>query len=104
MSDMTGSTTELAIDFAGAGGVDSARLERSLTLRGERVGHGRYRFTGGSEPHWVDLYTSALPRCDCADFLWRETICKHILAALIREGNEQVLTEVGRLVSRLRAA
>jgi hypothetical protein len=101
---MTSSTTEPAINFARAGGVDSARLERSLSLHGERVGRGRYRFTGGSEPHWVDLYTSAFPRCDCADYLWREMICKHILAALIREGNEQVLGEVGRLFSRMRAA
>ena len=52
----------------------------------------------------VNELKSPATRCDCADYLWRETICKHILAALIREGNEQVLGEVGRLVARLRAA
>ncbi|HEX6534862.1 MAG TPA: SWIM zinc finger family protein [Gemmatimonadaceae bacterium] len=93
-----------AIDFAAAGGVDRARLERSLALHGERVGYGRYHFTGGREPHWVDLYTAAFPRCDCADHLWRDAICKHILAALIREGNEHIIGEVGRLVAGLRAA
>jgi hypothetical protein len=92
------------IDFDAAGGIDRARLERSLTLRGERVGHGRYYFTGGREPHWVDLYTAAFPRCDCADHVWREAICKHILAALIREGNERVIGEVGRLIASLRDA
>jgi hypothetical protein len=97
-------STEPAIDFDAAGGVDRARLERSLTLHGERVGPGRYRLTGGKEPHWVDLYTAAHPRCDCADHLWRETICKHILAALIREGNERVIGEVGRLVAEMRVA
>lgn len=93
-----------AIDFQAAGGVDRSRLERSLRLHGERVGHGRYHFTGGSEPHWVDLYTEAFPRCDCADHLWRDAICKHILAALIREGDELVIGEVGVLVAGLRSA
>ena len=92
------------IDFDAAGGVDLDRLERSLGLRGERVGDGRYRVTGGNTDHWVDLYTATHPRCDCGDQLGRETICKHILAALIREGNERVLGEVGRLFTRLRAA
>jgi hypothetical protein len=93
-----------AIDFGAAGGIDDARLERSLALQGEHVGYGRYHFTGGKEPHWVDLYTAAHPRCDCADHLWRDSICKHILAALIREGHEQVIGRVGRLVAELRSA
>ena len=59
---------------------------------------------GGEEPHWVDLYTAAYPRCDCADHLWRDAICKHILAALIREGNERIIGAVGQLVAGLRAA
>lgn len=93
-----------AIDFDAAGGVDSRRLERSLALRGTRTGYGQYHFTGGRESHWVDLYTAAHPRCDCADHLWRDSICKHILAALIREGHEQVIGRVGALVAQLRDA
>lgn len=89
------------IEIAGIG-VDGARLERSLTLVGEKVGHGRYRVIGGREAHWVDLYTANHPRCDCADHLWREALCKHILAALHREGHEQVIRAVGGLVARLR--
>ena len=91
-----------AIDFAAAGGVDLERLERSLGLSAQRVGDGRYLVTGGRDRHWVDLYTSYHPRCDCGDHLWRETICKHILAALLREGNERVIGAVGVLISRLR--
>jgi hypothetical protein len=49
----------------------------------------------------VDLYTAAQPRCDCADHLWRESMCKHILAALIREGDERVVLAVGALVAEL---
>jgi hypothetical protein len=90
------------IDFDAAGGVDLDRLERSLELVGERIGNGRYRVTGGSQTHWVDLYSTAHPRCDCGDHLWRERICKHILAALLREGNDRVVAALGRLLGRWR--
>ena len=94
--------TQAKIDFVAAGGVDSARLEKSLGLQVYPVGRGRYRVAGGAEPHWVDLYSAQHPRCDCGDHLWRERICKHILAALLREGDERVLQAVGGLVNRLR--
>jgi hypothetical protein len=90
------------IDFDAAGGVDLDRLERSLVLEGERVGHGRFRVSGGSSSHWVDLYSSVHPRCDCGDHLWREQICKHILAALLREGDERVVRALGALARRWR--
>jgi hypothetical protein len=92
------------IDVKAAGGVDPARLERSLGLEVRRVGRGRYLVTGGAEPHWVDLYTRRLPRCDCGDHLWRERICKHILAVLLREGDERVIGAIAALVARLREA
>lgn len=96
--------SEVQIDFDAAGGVDLARLERSLGLHGERVAVGRYRVTGGGREHWVDLYTASHPRCDCGDHLWRERICKHILAALLREGNERVVSALPKLMARVRAA
>lgn len=92
------------IDFEAVGAVDPQRLARSLTLQAERAGEGRYRIAGGDQEHWVDLYTAAHPRCDCGDHVWRDAICKHILAALLREGNERVLRAVGTLFTRLRAA
>ena len=79
MSEVAGTRERAAIDFDAAGGVDRARLERCLRLRGERVGYGRYHFTGGKDPHWVDLYTTAIPRCDCADHIWRDAICSWFL-------------------------
>lgn len=90
------------IVLGAAGGVDPARLERSLGLVVRRVGRGRYLVTGGAEPHWVDLYTRRFPRCDCGDHLWRERVCKHILAVLLREGDERVIAAIARLVARLR--
>lgn len=91
-----------AINFEAAGGVDLDRLERGIGLRVRPAGRGRYRVTGGVETHWVDLYSAQHPRCDCGDHLWRERICKHILAALLREGDERVLASLRALVMRLR--
>jgi hypothetical protein len=92
------------IDIEAAGGVEAGRLERGVTLVAERVERGRYRVYGGREEHWVDLSTPNTPRCDCGDHLWRERVCKHILAALLREGDPEVITAVGGLVRDLRAA
>ncbi len=89
-------------DVRSAGGIDVARLERSLKLRVHRVGRGRYRVWGGREPHWVDLYSRRLPRCDCGDHLWRDRVCKHILAVLLREGDEHVIGSLAELVDRYR--
>ena len=94
----------VGIDFAAAGGVDLDRLERSLRLDGRRIGDGQYYVVGGDHEHWVDLYNASMPRCDCGDHLWRERICKHILAALLREGNDTVVRALGVLFERLRAA
>ena len=96
-------TTVETIDVAAAGGIEAGRLERCLGLTVEERGRGRYRVSGGTEPHWVDLHSRLVPRCDCGDHLWREQICKHILAALLREGDERVIREVGGLVHALRA-
>ena len=85
-------------------GVDSARLERGLGLKAVRVGDGRYHVTGGAQDHWVDLYSERIPRCDCGDHLWRDAVCKHMLAALVREGDERVVRAIGELVETLRAA
>ncbi|GJG86805.1 hypothetical protein tb265_19860 [Gemmatimonadetes bacterium T265] len=95
---------EPLVDLDGAEAVDLDRLERGLALVAERVGEGRYRVSGGAGDHWVDLVTSAHPRCDCGDHVWRDQVCKHILAALLREGNEHVVRALGTVVARARQA
>ena len=82
--------------------IDLGRLERGLELEGVQVGDGRWRMDGGREPHWVDLRTPNTPRCDCGDHLWRDAMCKHILAALLREGHPRVIAALGQLVQSLR--
>jgi hypothetical protein len=91
------------IDMGAAGGVDPERLERGVGLQALRAGPGQYQVTGGREVHWVDLRSPWHPRCDCGDHLWRDRVCKHILAALLREGDPHVIAAVGALVRELRA-
>ena len=95
---------EKMIDIEAAGGLDPARVERGVTLVAVRVDRGRYRVEGGAEPHYVDLRTPNTPRCDCGDHLWRDRVCKHITAALLREGDPEVIAAVGGVVRDLRAA
>ena len=82
--------------------IDSARVERGVQLECEDLGDGRYRVTGGDSVHWVDLVSLDHPRCDCGDYLWRDVVCKHIVAAMLREGDERMLFRVGELVRALR--
>ena len=101
---LSGARAPVLVTFEGAEMVDLDRLERGLALVAERVGEGRYRVTGGSQDHWVDLVTAAHPRCDCGDHVWRDQVCKHILAALLREGNEHVVRALATVVARAREA
>ena len=54
-------------------------LARAAGLTVEQVGPGRFRVTGGSEPHVVDV-TYAVAYCDCPDRRYRHRICKHLSA------------------------
>jgi hypothetical protein len=99
------------VDIERAGGIDPDRLLRALQLQVERVGRGKYRVEGGDETHFVDLIDARLERCDCADHLLRQLVCKHLLACLLREGDDRVIRAVGRLlremngsIQRLRSA
>ena len=83
--------------------IDPSRVERGVQLDCEPAGDGRYKVTGGDSIHWVDLVSRDHPRCDCGDYLWRDAICKHIIAARLREGDADVISEVGTLVRMLRS-
>lgn len=80
--------THPPIDFAKLPPVDLERFERALEYRPVPMGKsGQYVVYYAPEPlrqeHHVDLESSDVPRCDCGDFLYRESLCKHILACLI---------------------
>lgn len=91
-------------NLAGGMSVDLDRLERGVQLVAERTDLRRYRVTGGAGEHWVDLgATGARPRCDCGDYLWRDRECKHILAAMLQEGNAGVISAIGPMVARLKS-
>jgi SWIM zinc finger len=50
------------------------------------------------EPHYVDLHSSDVPRCDCPDFLYRERLCKHILSALLYENHPVAQEELAQFI------
>jgi hypothetical protein len=89
------------VDIDAAGGIDPARLRGALRLTVQRIGRGQYRITGGEEPHHVDLMDPAVERCDCGDFLWRSIVCQHLLACLLREGDERVIVALSRLIATM---
>ncbi len=100
----TTGATRILIDLTAPGAIDLHRLARAVTLKARRIGEGRYRITGGSEPHYVDLCSPDVPRCDCPDHLLRERVCKHLLAALICERHPRVFDVAMEAVAALSKA
>ncbi len=80
---------------AGAQGIDPGRLHRAIWLATERMGPGRYEVTGDRDSHLVDLTAGG---CDCRDAAYRLAICKHELAARLREGDEVVIRALRLIV------
>lgn len=81
--------------------IDPARLERATRLRAIPQGPGRYRIEGGAEPHDVDVRDPRAPVCHCRDRV--KGACKHILAALICEGDPAALAAATALVAEVAA-
>ena len=80
------------INFAKLPPIDPARFAKALALIARRTDHGRYVVQhhpdeGPLQSYNVDLVSEDVPRCDCGDHLWRDSLCKHILAALVAEGS-----------------
>lgn len=78
------------------------RLEHALALQCERVTRGRYLVTGGRDRHAVDLDGS--PPCDCGDHLYRERLCKHLVAVHLREGEQAAAVALGQYAEQLLGA
>lgn len=100
---MHGIRTIAMVNIDAAGGIEPGRLARAFSLAVRRTERGRYLVTGGEEHHFVDLIDPSVERCDCGDFLRQDRVCYHLLACLLREGDERVLQATGRLVQRLLA-
>jgi hypothetical protein len=92
------------VDIERAGGIDPGRLLRALHLNVVRIGRGQYRVSGGEEIHYVDLIDPGVERCDCADHLLRQIVCKHLLACLLREGDDRVIRSVAHLCREMSAS
>ena len=78
--------------------IDSARLARAIHLDIEPLGEHEYRITGGQGMHVVALKAPPELECDCADYVLRATVCKHLLRALLAEGDREVIEALRDLV------
>ena len=67
--------------------LDMKRVGRAVDLAVENVGEGEYRVWSSRNEYYVAL----LPHydCPCGDFVWRNELCKHIIAALLFHGDEE---------------
>jgi hypothetical protein len=74
--------------------IDPTRLVRALQLEAQPLGDGRWRVTGAVSLHTVDLNGRNGGGCDCGDATYRQTTCKHELAARLAAGDGEVLRAV----------
>ncbi len=75
--------------------IDSARLARALVQpEANPLGDGRWRVTGSTGLHTVGLGARNGAACDCEDATYRQTTCKHELAARLAAGDGEVLRAV----------
>jgi hypothetical protein len=73
------------------------RLARAVHLNVQPLGDGRYRVSGGRDPHTVE--TQPAPSCNCMDALYRPAErCAHRLAVALHRGHPRVLAALRRLV------
>lgn len=89
--------THPPIDFAKLKPIDMGCVGRALSYATKALDNkGQYRVFNPLDPlkapHYVDLHSSDVPRCDCGDHEYRDRVCKHIIACLLHE-NHPVATK-----------
>jgi hypothetical protein len=90
--------------------LDPVRVERSLEYFAVRVDEDEYDIIKGSEG--VVAYTVRLNplNCDCGDAVYHNKICKHLIAALYADGDEEAVEMCNEILdsspewSKLRAS
>lgn len=78
--------------------LDRGRVRRALDLHVEQAAPAQYHVRG---PEGEDEYVEIYPHfhCHCGDAIFREVICKHIIAALLAYGDEEAV-DLARAVQR----
>lgn len=76
--------------------IDLGRLARAVHLDAQRIGDSVYLVSGGATAHRVDLRVGEA--CDCDDRRIRGATCKHVLRAMLGEGDPDVLRALRDLV------
>lgn len=81
--------------------LDLQRVARAVLLQVEPLANDTYRVDGGADSYYVSL--APFFTCDCGDAIFRESICKHQIAALLHEGDEEAVAIVDELREAYRA-
>ncbi len=88
--------------------IEPRRLARALWLEVERLmveqwDTRQYRVTGAeafasTAPHDVTVTTADGERCDCADHVYRGSVCKHVLRVRLLRGDREMLRALRLLI------
>lgn len=81
--------------------LDLMRVARAVFLPVEPLGNDTYRVYSRQNVYYVRL--SPYFSCDCGDAIFRESICKHQIAALYHEGDAETVALVAELRRAWRA-
>lgn len=78
--------------------LDPGRVRRALDLHVVEVDAGRYHVEG---PDGEDEYVELRPyfSCYCGDAVYRDSLCKHIIAALMAHGDPEAVGAARRLIA-----
>ena len=76
---------------------DLRRLARALYLDVTEMGLGRFRVSGGAEPHMLQKHSDGMS-CDCVDYATRGGLCKHVLAVRLVSGDRKLLRALRLLI------
>lgn len=98
---MSGWILPPALDDAAYATLRVETVQRAMELTVEMLGRGRFKVSGGYEPHYLDLYDPEHNRCDCHDHNWRNRMCKHLAAVLIRLGDYRMWCRLQELLEEI---
>lgn len=78
--------------------IDFGRLQRAVHADVQRIGHHRYEVRRADHLRIVDLTADAGQECDCPDYQVLGSLCVHLLACYLAEGERDVLRSLRGLI------
>jgi len=70
--------------------LDPVRVGKAMDLNVHRIDDDHFRVYSSRNEYHVAL--RPYYECGCGDFVWRNHICKHLIAALLWDGDDEART------------